>query len=336
MPPPKLVYRARLEEWGVLGWTKDGGFGFYGVVALPIEPGNVSTLILDDPLVRSALPSPIRTLTGPLVVGFQLTNECNLQCRYCFAEPPLSGQALVSNPRASDIASRICALKPLVVWLSGGEPTLVPELPDVIRLFESFGIPTTLDTNATLLSDELLAVLGSARQCQVRVSLDSHEVSVHNRLRGMGAVTIKALSRMVDVNLDVAVHTVVTRENAPDLILMRSMLIDLGVKKWILFDLVAAGWATQVHSDLAPSNYENEIEALLAVSRDSPLSVAHVMGNRPRCMVLVDSLGGLYTAAGPERLRGGSVLDLDPGEAWRRLPLDYTAHVEKYVNRRVS
>ena len=117
--------------------------------------------------------------------------DCNLQCDYC---------CVVSGPRADPRrlpADRIRALVDEAVaaglervFLTGGEPTLRPDLPDIIE-FITARLPLTLLTNAMLLRgprwERLRPIVEGGRPITFQVSLDSADSDLHDAHRGRGA-----------------------------------------------------------------------------------------------------------------------------------------------------
>ena len=117
--------------------------------------------------------------------------DCNLQCDYC---------CVVSGPRADPRrlpADRIRALVDEAVaaslervFLTGGEPTLRPDLPDIIE-FITDRLPLTLLTNAMLLRgsrwEHLRPLVEAGRPIVFQVSLDSADPDLHDAHRGRGA-----------------------------------------------------------------------------------------------------------------------------------------------------
>ena len=68
-------------------------------------------------------------------VLLELTNRCNLRCPVCFAS---AGEAPVKEPSLADIGRQFDMLMahggPFNIQLSGGEPTMRDDLPEIIRL----------------------------------------------------------------------------------------------------------------------------------------------------------------------------------------------------------
>jgi len=99
-----------------------------------------------------------------------VTNRCNMECPVCFANAGASGH--VYEPTIEQLDRMLeAAMKPNfpkkihAVQLSGGEPTVREDLPDIVRLVKGYGINhIELNTNALRIGDpnkgaEYLAML---------------------------------------------------------------------------------------------------------------------------------------------------------------------------------
>lgn len=119
---------------------------------------------------------------------FHLTNRCNQACRHClFASSPRD-RAELEAPRVRDIAAQAAALGCRVFALTGGEPLVYPQFPEIVDYLLAFNQSHVLVlTNGILLQDFAphLARWPQER-CHLQVSLDGLAAN-HDRLRGQGA-----------------------------------------------------------------------------------------------------------------------------------------------------
>ncbi|MBI1380464.1 MAG: GTP 3',8-cyclase MoaA [Planctomycetaceae bacterium] len=115
-----------------------------------------------------------------------LTNLCQLKCTYCTLpdEPPTS-MAAAEVERLLEIASRRLGFRK--VRLTGGEPTLRRDLPEVVRRIAALpGIREVALTTNGLLLERRAAELANAGLGTVNVSLDSLHEDRFAKLTGGG------------------------------------------------------------------------------------------------------------------------------------------------------
>jgi sulfatase maturation enzyme AslB (radical SAM superfamily) len=133
-------------------------------------------------------------LDGPPPLGSRLwlysNFDCNLACDYCCAR---------SSPRAAarrlpvSVAQRACeelaGLGGREILITGGEPFLDPELPELIAAAARWA-PVTVLTNAMVIGGgsrrRMLDAIDPA-QVTMQVSLDSGTPALHDRHRGAGS-----------------------------------------------------------------------------------------------------------------------------------------------------
>ncbi len=147
-----------------------------------------------------------------------LTTRCNLRCRYCY-HGDVAAPLDMSEPvlrRAMGLAAAGGA--PFHLQLTGGEPTLAPEL--IQMALDTAGAcdncrSVGIQTNATRLTPPLLRLL-KAPNVQVGVSLDGPP-EIHEWQRGLAAQTLQGLQRLEAAGIPFRVTTVVTRANASTL-----------------------------------------------------------------------------------------------------------------------
>jgi uncharacterized radical SAM superfamily Fe-S cluster-containing enzyme len=161
-------------------------------------------------------------------VLLEVTQRCNLRCRVCFAD---SGHGRTSDACADPSLERIeswyrsllDASGPVNVQLSGGEPTLRDDLPEIIRLGRDLGFTFfQLNTNGLRLGrdPEYVRRLADAGLSTVFLQFDSLRDEANQRLRGRPLTTRKrqAIERCADAGIGVVlVPTIVPGVNLDDL-----------------------------------------------------------------------------------------------------------------------
>jgi MoaA/NifB/PqqE/SkfB family radical SAM enzyme len=123
-------------------------------------------------------------------VAFHLTERCGLRCLHCLRDPAAEPADLpvATVARVLEEAARIYGMEQ--VALTGGEPTLHPELPGVVAAIVARGLTYHLVTSGVGF-ERLLAVVdgdAAARRALtcVNVSVDGASAETHDAIRGPG------------------------------------------------------------------------------------------------------------------------------------------------------
>lgn len=144
--------------------------------------------------------------------------QCNQACRFCFVSthlPAASDAAVEAAIRAAGGAGR-------KIILSGGEPTLHPRLPELVRLAKSVSSrPVQLQTNAIRLDDAaLMAALVAAGLDEAFVSLHGASAAVADAVThapGTFARTVIGLDHLHAAGIVVQVNFVICQANLHEL-----------------------------------------------------------------------------------------------------------------------
>ena len=117
--------------------------------------------------------------------------DCNLSCDYCcVVAGPRADPRRLSDERIRSLVDQAVTHRLDAVFLTGGEPTLRPDLPAIIEYITD-RLPLTLLTNAMLLRgprwERLRPLIEDGRSIAFQVSLDSATPERHDAHRGAGA-----------------------------------------------------------------------------------------------------------------------------------------------------
>lgn len=141
----------------------------------------------------------------------EITRRCNLHCPVCFAD---AGQNRETEPdlsmeRIAFLYDRILAASgPCNIQLSGGEPTLHPQLPAIIRMGRDKGFSfLQLNTNGLCLAEipGYASMLRSAGLSSVFLQFDGCRTEDHLHLRGrdLGRIKEAAIRHCAEAGLGV-------------------------------------------------------------------------------------------------------------------------------------
>ncbi len=168
---------------------------------------------------------------------FHILTKCNLKCRHCYINPEQHGENTLPLSTISawlEAFSQGSNLKNLIFL--GGEPTLHPDLPAVVKHARNLGFGSiTIDTNGYLFGD-ILAKVDPAEVDYFSFSLDGAARNTNDRIRGGGSYDTcldgirKANSRGFATSL---IYTV-SSTNIDELEMMTPLLNDLGVDRFFI------------------------------------------------------------------------------------------------------
>lgn len=122
----------------------------------------------------------------------EITGKCNLECNICFASSPSGGHLDLETIKGMIDAYVSYEANPEILQLSGGEPTLHPDLFEIIGYAKALGIEdVALSTNGLrLLEDEYARELASTGPV-IYLQFDTLESEVSKRMRGRDLVDSK-------------------------------------------------------------------------------------------------------------------------------------------------
>ena len=132
--------------------------------------------------------------SGTCCALLEVTNRCNLRCRFCFAD----GGSTENEPTAEELKAAIREIvrqcgEPLL-QLSGGEPTMRDDLPELIRYAKESGCSyVQLNTNGIRLArdPDYVRLLAEAGLDIVFLQFDGTEDEFYLALRGRPLLELK-------------------------------------------------------------------------------------------------------------------------------------------------
>ncbi len=124
----------------------------------------------------------------------EITTRCNLACAFCFADSAHAGTDVAIEQIEAMLAAVRRGAGDCNIQLSGGEPSLHPELPAIVERVRRHGFAfVQLNTNGLLLGrrPELARTLKDAGLDSVFLQFDGVDDAVYRRLRGRPLLEVK-------------------------------------------------------------------------------------------------------------------------------------------------
>ena len=195
------------------------------------------------------------------MIGFSLTNQCNLQCSMCWQKNRSEALYLSFEDIKSVIEeAKLFGRPPIYFW--GGEPFLHPRFWEIIRMVKENGFFCVVNTNGMIIKNTVEKILASGLDMIV-VSIDGRE-QIHDRIRGRKGVyrqVISGLEKLLERRGKrpiVAVNSVITELN------YKNMDDLVALKKILAFDYLDYQFLIY-YSQHEKDNYKSRYKALFGV-----------------------------------------------------------------------
>jgi radical SAM protein with 4Fe4S-binding SPASM domain len=214
---------------------------------------------------------------APLVAHWAVTYRCNLNCAFCYAE---SGPGREPEPCPQirhRIVERLSAWGVLEVALGGGEPTLLPDFPELLAAIRADGMVPNVTTNGTIHRAEVVKAL-AAHAGVVHLSADQPDRLDAARGPGVFARLRRTAQDLAGTGVRLGINLLLTPENVHDI--RRSLEEALGLGAQGITILRPKGPWANTHWPGFPSD-----DDLQAIAR----GIRAFLAGRPRVRLYVDT-----------------------------------------------
>ncbi len=149
---------------------------------------------------KAAIPQTFEAYNAkPKYVYLTLTDDCNLNCRYCFAKARSRVDSLDVEGWCAFVDELLAFSNPIIFTFTGGEPLLIPYLFDLATYINKKSSSCILLTNGTNIDSKDNAKRIAECFELVKVSLDSHRPETCSELRGRGTLDkVEAAIELLD------------------------------------------------------------------------------------------------------------------------------------------
>lgn len=194
-------------------------------------------------------------------IRLEITSHCNLKCEYCHNSEYSNRKDDMST---QEIKQLICNLKERYpinkILLTGGEPLVNKDICEIISLITSLGIKTDMVTNGTLLTNELVKKLEKSGLKRIRFSIDeTGDVSELRDISNPKELWKKAEMTSKESDIEVCIHTVCSPNNVNNLYDVYLKTLEVGAKRWRVFDLGYQGGITENKNKFSFDSYYDSL-----------------------------------------------------------------------------
>jgi MoaA/NifB/PqqE/SkfB family radical SAM enzyme len=168
-------------------------------------------------------------LRAPLVAHWAVTYRCNLHCPFCYSE---SGPQRPLGPGRQTrlrLVGRLAAWGVLEVALGGGEPTALPDFPELLAAIRAAGMVPNVTTNGTVRSEAVVRALAEHAGV-VQLSADRPDLLDAARGEGVFARLRETACVLRSAGARLGVNLLLTPANVGDVRRSLQAILDLGVQ----------------------------------------------------------------------------------------------------------
>ncbi len=205
-------------------------------------------------------------LTGPLAVHLEVSGECNLRCRHCFADLHSRKGIPLSLEEMDNLFAELSRMGSFRLGITGGEPFLRQDFLEIVDTALSYGLHPCITTNGTILSQDRAVELGKRDPLWLNISLEGATAMENDAVRGAG-VFEKVMDglRVLRAHCEFALCFTVTSRNFDRVQECVRLAERVGATTAVFRPLYPVGAAT-VNLDLMPT-FEMYRQALATLSR---------------------------------------------------------------------
>lgn len=208
------------------------------------------------PAVRMT-PFGTHALKFPVLSEIALTYRCNNRCTFCYASAPDRGRDVpeMNTDQVKSVIDKIIdeARVPTVSF-TGGEPTLRPDLPELIAHARSRGMRANLITNGIRCADpEYVETLRQAGLNSAQVSLEAADAAVHNLIvanPGAWDRTVAGVRNLKAAGVHTHTNTTINRHNREHLKNLIDFLADEGQPYLSMNMVIRTGGAAEAPDEI--------------------------------------------------------------------------------------
>ena len=132
----------------------------------------------------------------PQHISFQLTEQCNLKCTYCYNKSSPSRKNHFSLEQIKYLFELLSKNGVSVIEISGGEPLIHPNIYEIIKLSLHKFEKTVILTNGVKITEDLIKLINKNKDkfLGFQVSIDGPNEEINNKIRQIKRTFKKTIS----------------------------------------------------------------------------------------------------------------------------------------------
>ncbi len=278
----------------------------------------------------------------PISAGCIVTGRCNLKCQYCYGNDESLPTKELSAEEWGTVFRQLKSWGLMRVDLSGGEPTIRPDISQIAVSALEAGLSVVVSTNGMLLAKKGLSLLPAGIRLHISIDSGFSEIHEASRIRRSLRPSTGSLNEVTDLaekavesGYQVRILTCIGRHNSRGLIQLGECLALAGIEEWNISRILAAGRA-QLHDGHMWEVDDDAVLEEVHVIRDCYPWMRVSYSNRTRqdgyfLLVLPDgSLATQYTD-GRDKVVLGRIESMNLEDLRKHPDFDLGLHARKWV-----
>ena len=173
----------------------------------------------------------------PVSGGIDLTHRCNLRCVHCYlggdAGSPKSEGTEMNTGHILSLIDELTEAGCLFLLMTGGEPLLRKDFPEIYRRAKTNGMIVTVFTNGTLITDTVAGLFDELPPRTVEISLYGASKATYESITGIPGSydqCLKGIKILSERKIPLAIKTILMTANRHEFFEIQDLARALGVK----------------------------------------------------------------------------------------------------------
>jgi len=275
----------------------------------------------------------MKTILSPEVATFRITTRCNNNCKHCFASKKTTREMDLKELK---ILFKLFVLKGIrAVVLTGGEPLVRKDIPEILKELNNNKLEIYLDTNGDYFQqykDEIIKYIDD-----LGFPIDFPDKSYRNKNNLKSVLDALTYLKTIKKRPRIRIGTTLTKNNVKTLKKIGKLLMNYPVDTWKIFQFIPMGenaTKNRVHLEISEREFEEATQKIKKIYSEYFQVIISKRNGRSRGYFFIDSDGTVFMPVfSPTTCREvviGNIFDNDIIEKWKM-----SAAKQNYINNAV-
>lgn len=153
----------------------------------------------------------------PIAGNFEITSRCNFNCKMCYIHDN-AAQGELSAAEWIEIGRQAAGAGMVFLLITGGEPLIRKDFPEIYLGLKKLGLLISINTNASLLTDELFEMFRKEPPLRMNISLYGASNETYRRFCGSASydTVVRNIRRLRDAGIPIRLNGSITPLNGGD------------------------------------------------------------------------------------------------------------------------